>query len=304
MKILAARFGENADLRAGGASEFRRIGSSQNLHFLSRIDIRGAEACAVRACARGGRAVIGDEVLRVARAVEVGRALREVEVQTRGVAGPGAGRERGETDRVTAVQLEQVDLLTGNQSLVRCGFRLQSLGRCRNFDRFRRGADYQGDVHRERRAGVQLVARGLVLLEAGRFGRDCVESRRNIRDHVKAGIVGVGAALGPSGFILDAHLGLWYDGARRIFHKTRNRTQIRLCESETLLQSSNSSAEPQCLATNVHGSFQLLLKSNQPSAVCAGGFTTFPGFSSPVPKLRPTRLTLESQLLRAMLQQI
>src|SRR5262249_42271302 len=71
----------DADLRAGAAAELGSVVRRKNLHFLRGVDVGRADAGAVGASARTGSAVKGDQVFRIARAIEVGGTLRKIEVQ-------------------------------------------------------------------------------------------------------------------------------------------------------------------------------------------------------------------------------
>src|SRR5260370_21026585 len=101
VELLRAGARQDADLCAGSASVFGRVGSGEDLNFLGGVDVGRAQAGAIGARARRRRAVIRNQVLRVARAVEVGRALAELERETGGVAGAGGRGGRAATHRVS-----------------------------------------------------------------------------------------------------------------------------------------------------------------------------------------------------------
>src|SRR5262249_35077865 len=79
VKLGAAAPSENPDLRAGGAAVFCGIIRRHDLPFLRGVHVRGSETRSVGTRAGGRSTVKGDQVLRVARSVEVCRPLTETE---------------------------------------------------------------------------------------------------------------------------------------------------------------------------------------------------------------------------------
>src|SRR5712691_11449376 len=83
MELSRAGLGRDPDLCAGRATVFSSIIRSQNLDLLRGVHVRGAQTGSVRARARGGGSVKGDQVLRVAGPVKIRRALGKAEVKVR-----------------------------------------------------------------------------------------------------------------------------------------------------------------------------------------------------------------------------
>ena len=83
VEVLRAGFGDNANLRARGAAVLGGVICSKDLHLLRGVHIRGAETGPVGARARSRGAVVGDQILRVARAVKIRGALAEAERKVR-----------------------------------------------------------------------------------------------------------------------------------------------------------------------------------------------------------------------------
>ena len=71
VELLRATLGNDADLGAGGSSVFRCVVRSKNLYFLGRIYVCRTDAGAIGARPRGRRAVKGNQVLGISRAVEI-----------------------------------------------------------------------------------------------------------------------------------------------------------------------------------------------------------------------------------------
>ena len=92
VELGPATFGDNPDLAAGRASVFSHVIGAEDLHLLGGVLVGGTEAGAVGARARGGRAVIGDQVFRGARAVDVRRPRAESEIQAREISAANARR--------------------------------------------------------------------------------------------------------------------------------------------------------------------------------------------------------------------
>src|SRR6267378_3852011 len=125
VELLRAALGDDANLAAGGPAVFSGVVGGEDLDFLRGVHIRSANAGAVRTRANGGSAVIRDQTLWSARAVDVRWALRGIEVKIRERAAASAGHQVGHKDRVAAVQLQRVNLLPSDVLLHCCRFRLQ-----------------------------------------------------------------------------------------------------------------------------------------------------------------------------------
>src|SRR5262249_21522909 len=76
VELVSAGLGGDADLRAGTPAKFGSVIGGQNLDFLGGIHVGSADAGAVRTRTRAGGAIERDQIFRVARAVEIGGALR------------------------------------------------------------------------------------------------------------------------------------------------------------------------------------------------------------------------------------
>ena len=77
VKRLGPGLGDNSDLGAGAAAVFWSVIRREDLDFLRRVHVGSPNAGAIGPGAGGRSAIEGDQVFRVARAVEVGRSLGE-----------------------------------------------------------------------------------------------------------------------------------------------------------------------------------------------------------------------------------
>ena len=187
MEIARPGAGENADLGAGSPAVLGRVAGRQNLHFRCRIHVRRAQAGAVRSSARSGSAVVSDQVFRIPRSVEIGRALAEIEAQSRQIAAAGAGDQAppdppdcgrsaparrsapgsppSVPTRIRSAAVERVPI-TSTVSLadptVKIGIQAQ-VG-----------------------TGIQFVVRAFKSLEARRRYAEAVQAGRDVRDGIEA----------------------------------------------------------------------------------------------------------------------
>ena len=117
---LRAGLGNDANLRAGCAAVLCGVIRTQYLDLLRGVHICCAEAGAVGARAGSRSTVVGDQILWVPRAVKIRWTLAESEGKVRQRSGASTRHQRGKANRVSPVQLERVNLLTGDQLLHRC----------------------------------------------------------------------------------------------------------------------------------------------------------------------------------------
>ncbi len=171
MEVLRAGLSNDANLRPGRAAILGGVVPGQDLYLLRGIHVRGAQTRSVGARASSRGTVVGDQILRVARAIEIRGTLAESERQARRCSTARPRYERRETDGVPPIQLEQVNLLSCDQLLHRRGFRLQLHGRCQNLDGLTGRTHGQRRVNDEIGTGVELVVCGFVPLETRGLGR-------------------------------------------------------------------------------------------------------------------------------------
>ena len=125
---------------------------------------------------------------------------------------PSAGHEGGKADRVATIEFKRIDLLAGDEFLHRGGFRLQGGDAGGYLHSLRGGADRERNVDVQVAAGVELIVRGSVSLEAGGFDADGIEAGRNICDGVIARFVRGDDAL-DAGLIADRDFRVRNDGS-------------------------------------------------------------------------------------------
>src|SRR5262249_51065373 len=217
VKCASPGLGSDADLSAGATAVLGFVVRSQDLDFLCGIDVGRANACAVRTRARTGRAIEGDEILRVTRAVKVGGTLGQAESEGRARAGTRAGHQRCQAYWVASVEFHRVDLLAGDEFLDSSGLGLESRGAGGNLHGLRGGTDGEGNVDGQVRTGVKLVACGRVALKTLSFDINFVEARRDIGNDEVAGFVGVDDAF-DAGLVADRDLGSRYHRPGWIFN--------------------------------------------------------------------------------------
>src|SRR5882762_6657851 len=232
VELLRAALGDDANLATGGPAVFSGVVGGEDLDFLRGVHIRSANAGAVRTRANGGSAVIRDQTLWSARAVDVRWALSEIEVKIRERAAASAGHQVGHKDRVAAIDLQRVNLLPSDVLLHCCRFRLEQDRRRRDLDRLAGGAYAQSRVNDEVCARIELVVRSLVFLETSGLGDHRIEAGRHVRNDVVAGIVRCGLAF-DAALVLDGNLSICDRGARRVFDETRNPAKVRLREQDS-----------------------------------------------------------------------
>jgi hypothetical protein len=71
VEIPATAFGDDTDLTRRRTAVFGAVIGSENLNFLDSVHVRAADGGAVRSCTNANRAVVGDEVILRAAAVDV-----------------------------------------------------------------------------------------------------------------------------------------------------------------------------------------------------------------------------------------
>src|SRR5258705_6132952 len=99
MKVLPARFGDNANLSPGGPAVLGGVIGGQDLNFLSGIHVCGAEAGSIRASANGGSTIVSNPAFGGSRSIDNRGGLAGNEVKgckraaarARGRHGPGKG---------------------------------------------------------------------------------------------------------------------------------------------------------------------------------------------------------------------
>src|SRR5437867_2306290 len=198
MEVARTAPGKDANLAAGRTSVFGRVGRSEDLDFLRGIHIGGAETGAVGASTNGRSAVIGNQALGRAGAVDIGWALAETERKTREVAAARAGYQISHEDRVAPIQLQAVDLFPAHELLNGCRFRLERCCRSRHGDYFACLSQGKRCIHLECRTRIELVVCALERFEAGGLDGYPVGSWRNVGDDVMAGLVRIGLPLETS----------------------------------------------------------------------------------------------------------
>src|SRR5260370_41935643 len=103
VEVLRSGRSDDANLRAGCAAILGGVVPGQDLHLLCGVYVRGPQASAVGACAGSRSTVVGDQILRVTRAVEIRRTLAQSERQARRRSAARPGHQRRETDRVPPI---------------------------------------------------------------------------------------------------------------------------------------------------------------------------------------------------------
>src|SRR5258707_6327750 len=83
MKVLPARFGDNANLSPGGPAVLGGVIGGQDLNFLSGIHVCGAEAGSIRASANGGSTIVSNQTFGRSRSLYIRGGLAEIEVKVR-----------------------------------------------------------------------------------------------------------------------------------------------------------------------------------------------------------------------------
>ena len=79
VEVLASRFGDDANLPAGGPAVFGTVIGGQDLNFLGGIHVGGPEAGSIRPSTNGRSAVKRNQTFRRACAVDVRGSLAEAE---------------------------------------------------------------------------------------------------------------------------------------------------------------------------------------------------------------------------------
>src|SRR5260370_29651705 len=125
MKVLPARFGDDANLSAGGPAVLGGVIGGQDLNFLSGIHVCGAEAGSIRASANSGSTIISNQTFRRARSIDIRGALAATAVKVRKSATTRSRHQVGHQDATAAVQLERIELLARDEGLHCGGVRLQ-----------------------------------------------------------------------------------------------------------------------------------------------------------------------------------
>ena len=207
VELLPAAFGDDADLAAGSAAVFRGVIGSENLDFLRRVHVGRAQTGAVGARARSRSAIIGNQVLGIARPVDVRWSLAEGEAEVRKRAATSSGNQVGHEDRVASVDFKRVNLLPGDQLLHAGRFRLQRDNARHHLHRLRGRAQRQRRIQAQMSARVKLVVCGFILLKTRGLRAHGVQAGRNVRDGIVAGIVRRGLTF-DAGLVLDRDLGV------------------------------------------------------------------------------------------------
>src|ERR1700727_1941851 len=103
METVRAALGDDANLSANGVAILSGVICREHLIFLYRVKIRNADGVSGGAHAHGNGAVIGDQVVAVAAAVDLDRSLAGAEIKAGEVAAgagatgtSGAGRAAGD----------------------------------------------------------------------------------------------------------------------------------------------------------------------------------------------------------------
>src|SRR5215470_2747786 len=117
MELLCPRFRDYANLGTGRAPVFPGVVCREDLNFLCRIHIRCADARAVGAGSRCRSSVEKDQILRVARSIEICRTLRQEGVCICQSTATSARNQRSEANRIASIELKRVNLFTRNQLL-------------------------------------------------------------------------------------------------------------------------------------------------------------------------------------------
>src|SRR5260370_6202888 len=81
VEVLRAGLSDDANLRPGRAAILRGVVRGQDLYLLCGVNVRSPQASAVGARAGSLSTVVGNQILRVARAVKISRTLTESERQ-------------------------------------------------------------------------------------------------------------------------------------------------------------------------------------------------------------------------------
>src|SRR5262249_6789837 len=178
--------GGNADLGARGAAIFRRVIRSKNLDFLRGVHVSHTNTGTVGTRASGRSAIKSDQIFGVSGAVEIRRSLAQTEGKIRGGGGTGAWNQGCKTDRVAAIELEQIYLLSRDELLHCRRFRLYQRSSRLNYDGFCSGAHRERRVDRQTSARVQLVICRVVLLKTRCLGTHVIEARRDVGYGVKS----------------------------------------------------------------------------------------------------------------------
>ena len=226
VKLARARLRRKPNLRARSAAILRSIICSQNLDFLRRVHICGPQAGPVRtrACCRSP--VKRNQILGVARAVEIRRPLREAKVEVCQRRASRSRHQRRQPDRVSAIQLQRINLFPRHQLLHRRRFRLQLHRRPRYLHSLRSRPYHQRSINHQIRRWIKFIIGALELLEALRLRRHRVQPRRHVGYDVVARLVRGRLPLDPAVITSHRDLRVRDRGPRRILYKPRNLSQV------------------------------------------------------------------------------
>ncbi len=159
MELAAAALGDEADLTAGRASVLGVVVGSEDLDFLNGLQVSGADRSAVGTGSDADGAVVGDLQILSAGAVNGQAARGQAKAEAGKRAAADAWLQKGEEQRVPAVEHQLLDLLFFNGLANRGGFGLQLFGGGDDFHRFGELADSEVGVYGDGDVSVEFVVR-------------------------------------------------------------------------------------------------------------------------------------------------